>query len=317
MKIKDIKPNPFKKRINGGKLNPEIVDKLKESIEHGTLPKRFVMRKGNELVFGHHRLEAFKQVYGDSFEVDVDWVDYTDEQMLIDMVRENLTQRDTDFHDEESSVVLAREWLEGHPNTWCPPVGQHGGNRAEHPGSREIAKFLSRQGKVISKSKVTEILNIHENLDEDIKKDVKKHRGNEKKEVTIKHAQALSTLPKEDQKPVLKALKRSREQLGWKHDRLVREYKKASDKVKDMVKSGEIDIDDIKLYEKADKPIKIQPTSEKQVREVIKDMMKIGKDVEFIMLNAYLTEQQKAKFRILVKAWAKEFIPKVLKWLEE
>ena len=112
--ISSIKPNPFKKFINDGKLDKERVGKMEESIAHGTLPNYFSVRKagaGYELCSGHHRLEGFKRKHGKDFKVEVGVVDFSDETMLVDMVRENLTQRDSDFQDTESSVVLARAWL--------------------------------------------------------------------------------------------------------------------------------------------------------------------------------------------------------------
>ena len=32
--------------------------------------------------------------------------------MLIDLVRENVTQRDIDYHDTREGIALAREWLQ-------------------------------------------------------------------------------------------------------------------------------------------------------------------------------------------------------------
>jgi len=121
IEIEKIKFNPFKKFINGGKLNPEIIEKLKESISHKTLPEIFSVREkdGNyELCFGHHRLEALKQVYGKTHKITINIVNYDDETMLIDMVRENITHRDVDYQDKKESIVLAYNWL----NSKCDGV---------------------------------------------------------------------------------------------------------------------------------------------------------------------------------------------------
>jgi len=53
-----------------------------------------------------------KLIVGNEYKVDCEVVSFSDEQMLIDMVRENITQRDTDFQDTRESVVLARGWLQ-------------------------------------------------------------------------------------------------------------------------------------------------------------------------------------------------------------
>ena len=115
IKISELKANPFKKYINEGKYNNDRLDILKESIDHGTLPEHFFARKWNgsfQITSGHHRLKALSDVKGSEYPVDVTWVDFSDEQMLVDMVRENITQRDTDFHDTKESIVLARSWLQ-------------------------------------------------------------------------------------------------------------------------------------------------------------------------------------------------------------
>jgi len=115
VKIRDIKQNPFKKFINGGKLDDGRVAKMLESIEHGTLPNIFFARKSDdkwELAHGHHRLGAFAKKFGKDYELNINEIDYSDELMLVDMVRENLTHRNTDFHDTSDSCILARAWLQ-------------------------------------------------------------------------------------------------------------------------------------------------------------------------------------------------------------
>lgn len=65
-----IKPNPFKKFINKGKLDEERVAKMGESLEHGTLPMIFSVRKtdkGYELCSGHHRVKAIEKKKGKDF----------------------------------------------------------------------------------------------------------------------------------------------------------------------------------------------------------------------------------------------------------
>lgn len=82
--------------------------------------------------------------------IDVTPVTFSDEQMLVDMVRENITQRESDFHDTTEGMVLARSWLQSK----CQRVNQFDTLQKEIqkgkkdfqvvPDSyRSIARFLS------------------------------------------------------------------------------------------------------------------------------------------------------------------------------
>lgn len=71
-------------------------------------------------------------------------------------------QRDTDFHDVEGSIVLARAWLQSKAGTVkqfysAYKSGKHvkgkEGSAPQNGSVRDIAKFLSKQGKTISYSK--------------------------------------------------------------------------------------------------------------------------------------------------------------------
>lgn len=153
LKLSELNPNPFKKYINEGKLNKDRLAILKESIDHGTLPEHFYARKNNgkfELTSRHHSVAALKEIKGFNYEVDVTPVDFTDEQMLIDMVRENITQRDTDYHDTGESITLSKMWLQSGSktvklfNSLLSKRGIIEGRGNISPDSyRSIAKFLS------------------------------------------------------------------------------------------------------------------------------------------------------------------------------
>ena len=250
VKLKDLKPNPFKKWINNGKLNREAVDRCKESIAHGTLPNRFTARKTDrdyELVYGHHRLQAFRETKGKELQVNIDVVTYTDEQMLIDMIRENITQKHTDFQDTEDSILLTRKWLEcgvSTINQFDKTLSKRGRPLVSKSYS-DIAKFLSKKGKAIEAITVRNHLDIYDKLDKTIHDKVKKLRGGQdidEDDVSFKQALALAKLPKKEQKPMLKALKRSRMQLGWKQRELVSKYQLAPNEIKEKVLTGKIDI---------------------------------------------------------------------------
>jgi len=70
IKLKDLLPNPFKKHINGGRLNKERIDLLKESITKDGFWDNVMCREKDgkyELAYGHHRIEAAKEVLGGDY----------------------------------------------------------------------------------------------------------------------------------------------------------------------------------------------------------------------------------------------------------
>jgi ParB-like chromosome segregation protein Spo0J len=219
VKICDIKPNPFKRFINEGELDSERIDKLMESIEHGTLPAQFVARKNEagkwEQTSGHHRLAAFKKKYGKEFEVDITPVKFSDELMLVDMVRENITQRNSDFQDTEASIVLARNWLQSKANGVNQfhniMKGKKGFQEIKQEDSvRSVADFLSKSGKTISYRTVANYLNIHDKLDPTLHKKVGnfESKPTEQEEgIGVSVAAALAKLPKEQQREAYEHIK--------------------------------------------------------------------------------------------------------------
>lgn len=115
LQVGEIKSNPFKKYISNGKLDEERLQKMEESLTHGTLPLSFTVREKNggfELSSGHHRIAAIKRKKGKDFKVSINIVDYSDELMLVDMIRENLTQRGSDFHDVEDRMLKQSKRLQ-------------------------------------------------------------------------------------------------------------------------------------------------------------------------------------------------------------
>ncbi|MBE3128961.1 MAG: ParB N-terminal domain-containing protein, partial [Actinobacteria bacterium] len=107
-----IKPNPFKKYIEEGGLSETIIEGLiesfKQTIFHDNLAARENKEGEIELIYGHHRLEAVKRYYGKDYQINLKvyfYEDFTDEKMLIDMIRENLTQRGQEFKEMLHSVL--------------------------------------------------------------------------------------------------------------------------------------------------------------------------------------------------------------------
>jgi len=197
IQLKDIKPNPFKKFINGGKLNEFILGKLVEGFKQTKFHVNFYGREDNgriELIYGHHRLEAAIRVYGKTYKIKLPIYskeEFSDENMLIDMVRENITQRDVDFQDKKEAVVLAYNWLHGkfsgvkRFDTVMQQRNKNGKFRPTENSYRSVAKFLSRQGKAISYESVRNYLNIAFNLDKEILNKMEKMSGYGRKEEKI------------------------------------------------------------------------------------------------------------------------------------
>jgi hypothetical protein len=303
IKISELNPNPFKRFINNGKLDNERIDKLKESIEHGTLPESFTVRKNDvgkyELTSGHHRLKAIEDVRGNDYEVSIEEVNYNDETMLIDMVRENLTQRDTDFKDTEESIVLARAWLQsGESNVkrfnktvFVSKRGRIGEGRPEEPdSSRQIAQFLSKQGKMISHVTICSYLVIHDKLDPELHDKVKKLESATKEEreesLPKRVASELAQIEQEYQKPVFEQIKK--EELNKENSiKAISAFKKAPEELKEKVVAGEVPITDIehemKIREIGEsvgstaQPVDLSSEIRELVNYFIDGFMKIGR----------------------------------------
>jgi len=249
--LNELKPNPFKRFIDDGKLNEDRISVLIESIEHGTLPEHFFIRRNengeNELCSGHHRVEALKRKKGKDYVVDTTIVKYTDEQMLIDMVRENITQRDTDFHDKQQSIVLAREWLRSGVNSVKQfhniMKGKKGFQAIKKEDScRSIAGFLSKNGKAVDYHTVADYIRIYDVLDKTLQKEV----GSD--EFTVRDAISLSRIEdKEEQKIIANVVKEEEEESGHARSKLVTKYLELPEEVKDRVKEGALSLKEISI----------------------------------------------------------------------
>jgi hypothetical protein len=320
IKISELKSNPFKQYINEGKLDEYRLDILKESIDHGTLPEHFfVRRQGDELQItsGHHRLGALKQVKGSAYPVDVTMVNFSDEQMLVDMVRENITQRDTDFHDTAESIDLARHWLQ----SGCQRVNQFNTLHKEiQKGKKDfqvvpdsfhsIAKFLSKNGKAVSYVTVKKYLDIKDKLPSDIYDKIERkdhataeHDSKDKETIGITEAYAIASASNDEseQRQLIEALKNSKEQYWNNQKGFLTAYKAAPDEVKQKVLSGEIDIADIEdatikidveEYNKENPRFTFIPNFAGRLRDFNKDVRTLEKQI-----NAFKTVFHSEQFR--------------------
>jgi len=297
IKLSELKSNPFKKEINGGKLNETNISKLIESINHGTLPKIFTVRKlGNnyELCFGHHRLEALKRVKGKNYEVIIDVVKRTDEQMIVDMARENLAQRSDDFREEMATVKFVRKYLNDQLRNGAIRRRPH--ERSDQDiGARQIALFLSKDGKMISHSKVANLLKIDARVSPKLieQAETSKNQWDAKTNVSPSILNEVAQLKDfKDQELIVK--KAQDEEIGHKKVReIVSSFQDAPPEVKEKVRKGEINLSEIKeeveneemnQRSKAIKNAKDNELRIKKTEEMLTDL-KDQIDTEFYRIN--------------------------------
>ena len=99
-KVKDIKSNPFRD-LSLYPLNDEKIIVLRESIRTtgfwDNLVARINAKDSPELAYGHHRLKAVEDEFGDDYIVNLIVRDLNDTQMLQMMARENMEDWGTSF----------------------------------------------------------------------------------------------------------------------------------------------------------------------------------------------------------------------------
>ena len=241
--LKDIKPNPFKKDINNGKLNEEIIQKLIEGYKQTTFHENLVARESKngdiELVYGHHRLESAKRVFGNNHKINIkiySYQEFSDEKMLIDMIRENLTQRDSNFKETYDSVMLVKRWLEK--------------KHKKSISSREIASFISKSGKAIAYNSIDKYLAISR-LPENIRKGIDKGGyGNQPAENKIGLALGakLSTIENKDEiADLFKVIRKDKELSDENKMKMLTSYKQASNNVKERVRKGNLKLSEVPI----------------------------------------------------------------------
>ncbi len=89
--LKNIVKNPFRD-YDINPLNADKIEKLKESIKKTNFWDNVLARPNGdllELAYGHHRLEALRQIYDDNHTIEVIVLDLDDDEMLQIMMNEN------------------------------------------------------------------------------------------------------------------------------------------------------------------------------------------------------------------------------------
>lgn len=144
----ELKPNPFKKEIQNGRIDPLVVKQIVESAGKTSFWEQWVARKngdGYEIAFGHHRLTAAIEMFGKKYEVSVQVELYTDEQMLIALADENAGSEAT-VRERIDTVLLAQRYLMEHPkNPSSRTTGNSRGPLPEPTSVRQVAEFLGEE----------------------------------------------------------------------------------------------------------------------------------------------------------------------------
>ena len=257
IRLKELNPNPNKKEINKGKLREGIIKKIQANIKElglmGSIP---VFKKDGKyfLVAGHHRIEALKRSFGNNYEVECTLHNYSDENVLRGMIVENITQRLDEPFEVSENLNAIRNYLKNHE---CSAVEQSSKkldskgreNRQEEAGSiRNIAKWLNKNGEVMSNGKISGYLKVYDNLDGDLMKKTIVTEGAKKKDeqISIEEAKTLARLDKKQQKKMQEIL--SKTGLDYKKkSKLVTEYLNAPEELQEKVFAEELPMEDLPI----------------------------------------------------------------------
>ena len=312
MKISELNPNPYKKEINAGKLDEKTIEKLISNMDDlglmGALP--IVERKHKYyLVNGHHRLEAIRRIYGDSYNIEVTLHKYSDAQLLKGMVIENLTQRKNDFREELENIQAVKKYLEINKLSELRTTSQ--GKRTDlperHIGSREISDFLQS---VICKTDVSLLLRIKKNIPQNLIDTATDKQGdyNENRGLRKDQLDTLSKIEnKEEVEQLATALLKSENQRVLDHRKFVKQYIEAPEEIKKQVRDGEIDIADVEfesekqeLTEKAEeRPLTIfMPNFTQRMHDFDKNVKKLEKQIE-LFSTIFRSTDFKTRYDIL------------------
>jgi len=142
IKVKDLIPNHHR-GWGEFQLDRVIVDMLKNSIQETFFWENVIGRVVNgkvEIAYGHHRLQALRELYPNGnkiFNVSVYPLD--DEEMFIIMARENETGKNLSITNIDLTVKKAKDFLEDNPKI----AKKYGMSRRTGVGREIISRFLS------------------------------------------------------------------------------------------------------------------------------------------------------------------------------
>lgn len=117
LKLKNVKPNPFR-HLDRYPIREEKIAALKKSIEDTDFWENIVARKVGdgkiEIAYGHHRMEALRQMYPDTTEFDFIIKDIDDTNMCKIMAHENMEEWGSDaFVEQETIRAIVQGYADG------------------------------------------------------------------------------------------------------------------------------------------------------------------------------------------------------------
>ena len=239
IEVGKLKPNPFRSVLGSG-FDEAQIGRLTESFKMSRFGEgiRFEVRQKDgvyQLVYGHHRAEALKRLWGRDHMVEFLVRDYSNEQMLVEMVRENLT-KETSWFARKEAIRAAQKYLEatgvGSPDT-CDSKGRKKHQKTSQGiGARQIAEFLSKDGRTVSKDEVATVLKIAEKVPaEEVRRD------------GITRASFLARFDdEEERKDIGRAMKKCKVQNSHALRLLISEYQNSSPHIQQQVRAGTMNL---------------------------------------------------------------------------
>jgi len=147
VQIKDLKPNPFRD-IKNYPFDKEKIQSLIYSIRQTGFWDNILARQINgeiQITYGHHRLEALKQVMKPTDKVNIfirSAKVLTDAVMIQIMANENMEQWKTSIRVIDETVRVNEEFLEKYPERKVDFSARSGGKRSKK--AEEISSFLGK-----------------------------------------------------------------------------------------------------------------------------------------------------------------------------
>ena len=117
---KDLAPNPFRD-IKNYPFNKEKIENLKNSINETGFWDNILVRKPTyanyyEIAYGHHRLQALRELYPDGLAIEVPVKELSDSIMLKIMANENMEQWQLTARVVDETVRVTASFLDEHPD---------------------------------------------------------------------------------------------------------------------------------------------------------------------------------------------------------
>lgn len=187
IKLKDLHANPFRD-IENYPLMPDKIKALEDSIEETGFWANMPVREngdGYQIHYGHHRLQALNNLYGEEWEAEFPVHDVSDEVMHKRMIAENAEEWGATTRTIDENVKSAKEFLTAHleiaakytddpehylattAETWKGPDNQN----PPPVGQKIILRYLNSINSSWTKFKIESSLSRLKMLDEGVDKE--------------------------------------------------------------------------------------------------------------------------------------------------